>query len=405
MADPKEEKLAMDIFAWFLNVSTSVLIVFVNKVLMDPKIGYRFVFATTLCAFHFLACGASVKLMELFGYGKRATMPMYECIRFAVIASVSIASLNLSLLVNSVGFYQISKLLITPFVGLAEYLFYKRRFTAPTVISILTVVTGVAIVTVNDVSTTVLGLVIAAISVVTSGLQQLMCGEIQKRLSLTSTQLLSNTAPVQGAMLMMVGPFVDKAVTSRWLKQYDWSVPALTCLFWSCAVAVLVNVSQFMCLGRFSAITFQVTGHTKTVLVLLCGRLFLGETIGARKLIGMVTAVLGMVAYGYFNSLPVKHSSSIAGGGAGTGTTAAVAGSGAGSGAGGGGGGGGSKRDEDAEDDGGLREPLLMGGGGGSGSGSSVAAANGGVAVQMYARPYGSRTRTAVGTEEHDAVR
>jgi solute carrier family 35 protein E3 len=44
ITDPKEEKLAMDVFAWFLNVSTSVLIVFVNKVLMDPKMGYHFVY-------------------------------------------------------------------------------------------------------------------------------------------------------------------------------------------------------------------------------------------------------------------------------------------------------------------------------------------------------------------------
>ncbi|GLC37605.1 hypothetical protein PLESTB_001668700 [Pleodorina starrii] len=384
MADPKEEKLAMDVFAWFLNVSTSVLIVFVNKVLMDPHMGYHFVFATTLCAFHFLACGASVRLMELFGCGKRATMPMFECLRFAVIASISIASLNLSLLVNSVGFYQISKLLITPFVGLAEYLFYKRRFTTPTLLSILIVVIGVAIVTVNDMSTSVPGLVIAALSVVTSGLQQLMCGEIQKRLSLTSTQLLSNTAPVQGVMLLLVGPFVDKAVTSRWLLQYDVSVPALTCLFWSCAVAVLVNISQFMCLGRFSAITFQVTGHTKTVLVLLSGWLFLGESISNRKLMGMVTAVAGMVAYGYFNSLPIKHSSSSSNSSSSSSAAGAAGGGSGGGGAGGGMGGGGSgaaasgKRDEDAEEDL-LRNPLRDSGGGGGAS----AAAGGGVAVQV----------------------
>jgi hypothetical protein len=35
---------AFDVFAWFLNVSTSVLIVFVNKLLMDAKNGYAFTF-------------------------------------------------------------------------------------------------------------------------------------------------------------------------------------------------------------------------------------------------------------------------------------------------------------------------------------------------------------------------
>ena len=45
--------VAYSAFAWFLNVSTSVLIVFVNKLLMDPKKGYAFTFgkqAASLCA-------------------------------------------------------------------------------------------------------------------------------------------------------------------------------------------------------------------------------------------------------------------------------------------------------------------------------------------------------------------
>lgn len=56
-----------------------------------------------------------------------------------------------------------------------------------------------------------------------------------------------------------------------------------------------------MCLGRFSAVTFQVLGHTKTVLVLLISWLALHEPMSARKLAGMGLAVAGMVAYGHYN--------------------------------------------------------------------------------------------------------
>ncbi len=59
-------------------------------------------------------------------------------------------------------------------------------------------------------------------------------------------------------MLLAVGPFVDKLLAKQWILDYEFSVPAMTCLGWSCGVAVLVNISQFMCLGRFSAVTFQV---------------------------------------------------------------------------------------------------------------------------------------------------
>lgn len=51
--------------------------------------------------------------------------------------------------------------------------------------------------TVTDVSVNFMGMIIAAISVVTSGMQQIMCGTIQRKHGLTSNQLLSNTAPVQ----------------------------------------------------------------------------------------------------------------------------------------------------------------------------------------------------------------
>jgi hypothetical protein len=122
--------------------------------------------ATTLCAFHFLSAAACVKLSQVLGWTQSAHMPwrgeapcncqqlvvnvnqVSTCLKcpcwdgtytqpytayiepyplrqlklcctassflsavvlyFAVVADVSIASLNLSLLVNSVGFYQVS---------------------------------------------------------------------------------------------------------------------------------------------------------------------------------------------------------------------------------------------------------------------------------------------------------
>jgi solute carrier family 35, member E3 len=87
-----------------------------------------------------------------------------------------------------------------------------------------------------------------------------------------------------------------------WIRDYETSVPFVMCLALSCTVAVLVNISQFMCLGLFSAVTFQVTGHAKTVFVLCGSWLFLREHMGVKEVTGMALAVCGMVAYGYFAS-------------------------------------------------------------------------------------------------------
>lgn len=47
-AQLRAQTAAYDAAAWFFNVSTSVLIVFVNKVLMDSKTGYKFTFGECL---------------------------------------------------------------------------------------------------------------------------------------------------------------------------------------------------------------------------------------------------------------------------------------------------------------------------------------------------------------------
>jgi hypothetical protein len=91
-----------------------------------------------------------------------------------------------------------------------------KRFSPAVLLSIGVVVAGVGVVTVTDVAVKASGLIVALIFVVTSGLQQIICGSLQRKHNVTSNQLLSNLAPIQGTFLLLTGPFVDKMVR-RWL--------------------------------------------------------------------------------------------------------------------------------------------------------------------------------------------
>jgi len=71
---------------------------------------------------------------------------------FAIAANVSIASLNLSLMVNSVGFYQIAKLLIIPFTAVVQSVWLKESLTWQQSACTGVVLVGVAIVYVRDLS-------------------------------------------------------------------------------------------------------------------------------------------------------------------------------------------------------------------------------------------------------------
>ena len=96
--------------------------------------------ATTLCALHYIACSVSIWVTQTFGGVKRVTLPFsgdpvlhrrFTCCKynapkclshihrpnstacadlvlFTATANVSIVSLNLSLMINQVGFYQVS---------------------------------------------------------------------------------------------------------------------------------------------------------------------------------------------------------------------------------------------------------------------------------------------------------
>lgn len=73
----------------------------------------------------------------------------------------------------------------------------------------------------------------------------------------------------------------------------------------SCSIAVGTNLSQFICIGRFTAVSFQVLGHMKTILVLIMGFFFFGkEGLNMQVVLGMIIAVIGMIWYGNASSKP-----------------------------------------------------------------------------------------------------
>ena len=67
----------------------------------------------------------------------------------------------------------------------------------------------------------------------------------------------------------------------------------------SCSLAVFCNMSQYLCIGRFSAVSFQVLGHMKTVCVLTLGWLLFDSALTFKNIMGMFLAVLGMVIYSW----------------------------------------------------------------------------------------------------------
>ncbi|XP_057776179.1 UDP-rhamnose/UDP-galactose transporter 6-like [Salvia miltiorrhiza] len=302
VASKADKKAAVDAAAWMFNVITSVGIIIVNKALMAT---YGFSFATTLTGMHFATTTLMTVVLRWLGYIQASHLPYSELLKFIFFANFSIVGMNVSLMWNSVGFYQIAKLSMIPVSCLLEIVFDKIRYSRDTKLSILVVLLGVAVCTVTDVSVNGKGFIAAFIAVWSTSLQQYYVHFLQRKYSLSSFNLLGHTAPAQAASLLLIGPFLDYWLTNKRIDGFDFDIPSVAFIVASCIIAVGTNLSQFICIGRFTAVSFQVLGHMKTILVLVLGFLFFGrEGLSMQVVIGMIIAVIGMIWYGNASSKP-----------------------------------------------------------------------------------------------------
>lgn len=68
----------------------------------------------------------------------------------------------------------------------------------------------------------------------------------------------------------------------------------------SCLIAVSVNFSTFLVIGKTSPVTYQVLGHLKTCLVLAFGYILLHDPFSWRNILGILVALGGMILYSYY---------------------------------------------------------------------------------------------------------
>ncbi|KAG1334103.1 UDP-rhamnose/UDP-galactose transporter 6 [Cocos nucifera] len=266
---------------------------------------YYFFAATTLTGLHFATTTIMTAVLKWLGYIQGSHLPLQDLVKFVLFANLSIVGMNVSLMWNSVGFYQIAKLCMIPVSCLLEVLFDKIRYSRDTKLSIVVVLIGVAVCTVTDVSVNTRGLIAAMIAVWSTSLQQYYVHFLQRKYSLGSFNLLGHTAPAQAASLLIVGPFLDYWMTNKRVDKFDYNVTAVFFIILSCTIAVGTNLSQFICIGRFTAVSFQVLGHMKTILVLVLGFIFFGkEGLNLHVVLGMILAIVGMIWYGSSSSKP-----------------------------------------------------------------------------------------------------
>jgi len=228
--------------------------------------------------------------------------------------------MNLSLSSNSVGFYQITKLMLIPVTMVINAVVFGSYTNTKVKIALSILLLGVGVATVTDVDLRPVGFMWGVAAVISTAVFQIWQGTKQKEFGVNGTQLQSSIAFWQSFQAFVVAAVVEfncysdapcssalgffsEAATSE-AKMYTLKLVLCTCF-----LALLVNFCSFGLIGRTGPITFQVVGHMKTCLVLAGGYIFFAskgsEEQMFNNIMGVSVAMIGVLLYGH-----VKHASS-----------------------------------------------------------------------------------------------
>ena len=268
------------------NVAASIGIVFANKLVFVLA---EFPFPVTLTLLHILATAIGMRVFARQGFFEVVELSKLQVVPVAAAYIGYVILGNMSIQWNSIGFYQISKILATPAVMLLERIFYQKTSTASIKGAVVVMCIGIALATVTDATVTTAGALIALTSVACSASYSVLIGAKQKEFGVGSMQLLHQFSPLAALMLLAALPFAEQVLppvgpafegTARpsvlgWV-QTRATPGAVFVVLLSAAMGLLLNWSMFVVIGSTSALTFNVMGHIKTVLVIVGGMAFFG---------------------------------------------------------------------------------------------------------------------------------
>lgn len=233
-----------------LNVAASCGTIFLNKLLFQK---YRFKFATLLTVCHFVV---TFLLVLLCAYFKLFTVKRLELRRVLPISLAFCGYVvfnNISLLYNSVSFYQVMKILCTPTIIAIETLVYHKPTSFQVKLTLIPVCFGIFITVFTDVDMNLVGTVFAVIAVGSNAMYTIYGKRKQNELNVNAMQILLYQSIMSAVILLFCIPICDDVSE---LMQYEWTVENVLMVLATCITAFLVNLSFFLIVGKTSPLRY-----------------------------------------------------------------------------------------------------------------------------------------------------
>ncbi|KAL9377222.1 hypothetical protein Peur_031342 [Populus x canadensis] len=292
-----EQQLCGPVIALTFNFLVAIGIIFMNKWVLQ---GVGFHFPICLSFIHYALSWALMAIIKAFSVLPASPPSKSSCLSLftlGFVMSLSTGLANVSLKYNSVGFYQMAKISVTPSIVLAEFIWFKKRVSFSKVVALTFVSIGVAVATVTDLQFSLFGACVALAWIIPSGVNKILWSTLQQQDNWTALALMWKTTPITLFFLASLIPFLDPPG----VFSYDWNFRNTALILMSALLGFLLQWSGALALGATSAISHVVLGQFKTCVVLLGNYYIFGSNPGATSICGALTAIVGMSCYTYLN--------------------------------------------------------------------------------------------------------
>lgn len=289
---------------WIIgSIIDSTLLILINKQVLSV---YSFGCPTFLTTFHFILTFGWIDFMgKMKWFEVNDKLPDFDKWYMGFMGVLSIVAMNLNIKLNSVGFYQLSKLCTIPFMVLYKLVFQGQRTPFNILCSIVVLMVGLCLFTVNDVQFNLIGSIVALVAVISTVLYQTQTQSYQKQYQISGTQLNHNIGIPQ-ISIGLVASFLLETHGKNSIYNHDFKRKEVILIICTGFLAILGNIIAFNLIGKAGPITYQVVGHVKTIMIFVFGLIFFPPSQSEtkeqkiKKIVGLCIAMCGVILYTVF---------------------------------------------------------------------------------------------------------
>nr|GME19562.1 uncharacterized membrane protein At1g06890-like [Ipomoea batatas] len=307
-AKRQQQRFCGPVVAMTFNFMVSVGIILGNKLVMG-RVGFNFPILLTLihyaCAWILLAIFRTLSLLPVAPPSK--STPFSSLFSLGAVMAFASGLANTSLKHNSVGFYQMAKIAVTPTIVIVEFILYTRKISFQKVLALLVVSVGVAVATVTDLEFNIFGACIAIAWIIPSATNKILWSNLQQQKNWTALALMWKTTPVTIFFLLALMPWLDPPGALL----FKWNAQNATFIFISAFLGFLLQWSGALALGATSATSHVVLGQFKTCVIVLGGYLLFDSDPGIVSICGAIAALGGMSVYTVLNMKEPREKATI----------------------------------------------------------------------------------------------